>query len=310
MNNTYTIYKRITPDGYVYVGCTVRDVVVRAGYKGTGYMGQPFYDKIQEVGWENITTEIVAQTEDAEQARNIESETIQTAIQVYGKDHILNSETSSHYSWNSEARKNLGEASKTVERTEEWKAKIAQTVKEQWQDAERKTQIVEAIKQNWQDKSDEERQEISEHISEGVKAYYANPENLEKHRQSCKDPERRAKLSEGLKNSDKVKEAANRPERNEKLRNSLQAYFTEDKRREMSIKISTSEACIRATQDPERNAKISEAGKGRKWVTNGIENRFVKGDELTQCLNNGYRYGRVNNPQIRRSRPHFRDSHS
>ena len=78
----------------------------------------------------------------------------------------------------------------------------------------------------------------------------------------------------------------------------------------MSIKVSTSEACIRATQDPERNAKISEAGKGRKWVTNDIENRFVKGEELEQCLASGYRYGRVKNPQIRRSRQHFRDTHT
>ena len=80
MTNTYTIYKRITPDNYVYVGCTVRDLAVRAGYKGAGYIGQPFYDKIQEVGWENLTTEIIAQTDNIDEAKRLESEAIQTAI--------------------------------------------------------------------------------------------------------------------------------------------------------------------------------------------------------------------------------------
>lgn len=291
MTNTYTIYKRITPDNYVYVGCTVRDLAVRAGYKGAGYAGQPFYDKIQEVGWENITTEVIAQTDNIDEAKRLESEAIQTAITQYGEDHVLNSDLSSHYAWNDVNRSNTGIRSKAVERSEEWKAKISATITEQWKDEERRVKISETFSQYYQNLSEEERAERSKHNSERMHAHYADPEFREKHKQICNDPARRAKLSESLKNSEKVKASANSPERNEKLRNSLKAYFTDEVREQMSIRAKQSENVQRACQDPARKAKIAEASRGCKWINNGVERHFVKGEALEQYLARGWKLG-------------------
>ena len=291
MTNTYTIYKRITPDNYVYVGCTVRDLAVRAGYKGAGYIGQPVYDKIQEAGWENIITEIIAQTDNMDEAKRLESEAIQAAIEQYGKDHILNSELNSHYAWNDVNRKTTGASSKAVKRSAEWKAKIAATVTEQWKDEERKTQIINAMRQNWQNKSKEEMDSIRAKSRERINQLLADLEFREKHKQRCSDPARRAKLSESLKNSEKVKASANSPERNEKLRNSLKAYFTEEVREQMSIRAKQSENVQRACQDPARKAKIAEASRGCKWINNGVERHFVKGETLEQYLAQGWELG-------------------
>lgn len=38
---------------------------------------------------------------------------------------------------------------------------------------------------------------------------------------------------------------------------------------------------------------IGECSKGRKWITNGIINKFVKGSELEQLLNKDFVYGRI-----------------
>lgn len=293
MTNTYTIYKRITPDNYVYIGCTVRDLAIRAGYKGAGYIGQPFYDKIQEVGWENITTEVIAQTDNIDEAKRLESEAIQTAIAQYGEDHLLNSELNSHYAWNNASRKTIGNRSKVVERSEEWKAKISATITEQWKDEERKTQIINAVRRNWQNKSKEEMDCIRAKSRERTNKLLADPAYREKHKQSCSDPARCAKLSESLKNSEKVKASANSPERNEKLRNSLKAYFTAEVREQMSIRAKQSENVQRACQDPARKAKIAESSKGRKWITNGIENHFVKGEDLARYLAQGWKFGKT-----------------
>lgn len=291
MTNTYTIYKRITPDNYIYVGCTVRDLAVRAGYKGAGYIGQPFYDKIQEVGWENITTEVIAQTDNIDEAKRLESEAIQTAIEQYGKDYVLNSDLSSYYAWNDVNRKTAGASSKAVKRSEEWKAKISATITEQWKDEERKAQIIDAVKRNWQNKSKEEMDCIRAKSRERTNKLLADPEFREKHKQSCSNPARRAKLSESLRNSEKVKASANSPERNEKLRNSLKAYFTAEVREQMSIRAKQSENVQRACQDPARKAKISEAARGCKWINNGVERHFVKGEALEQYLAQDWKLG-------------------
>ena len=205
----------------------------------------------------------------------------------------MNSDLSSYYAWNDVARKNTGVRSKAVKRSEEWKAKISATITEQWKDEDHKARVIASNKRHYQNLSEEERAERSKHNSELMHARYADPEFREKHKQICSDPARRAKLSESLKNSEKVKASANSPARNEKLRNSLKAYFTDEVREQMSIRAKQSENVQRACQDPTRKAKIAESSKGRKWITNGIENHFVKGEDLERYLAQGWKFGKT-----------------
>ena len=203
----------------------------------------------------------------------------------------MNSDLSSYYAWNAVARKTTGVRSKAVKRSEEWKAKISATITEQWKDEDHKARVIASNKRHYQNLSEEERAERSKKYSERMHSLYADPEFREKHKQRCSDPARRAKLSESLKNSEKVKASANSPARNEKLRNSLKAYYTDEVREQMSIRAKQSENVQRACQDPVRKAKIAEASRGCKWINNGVERHFVKGEAVEQYLAQGWTLG-------------------
>lgn len=74
---SYTVYKHITPDGRVYIGCTRQRPESRWGTGGIGYWeNHEFRKAILECGWESIKHEIIATHLDKETALALESEEI------------------------------------------------------------------------------------------------------------------------------------------------------------------------------------------------------------------------------------------
>jgi len=68
LNNNFTLYVHISPNGKRYVGITSKTVNQR-WCNGQGYVGQPFYNAIKKYGWNNIEHKILAtglSKEDAE----------------------------------------------------------------------------------------------------------------------------------------------------------------------------------------------------------------------------------------------------
>lgn len=68
----YTLYLRISPCNKYYVGCTTKTPEARAGEGGIGYIESHMWEDIQKYGWDAFKTEILAQTEDAEEATRLE----------------------------------------------------------------------------------------------------------------------------------------------------------------------------------------------------------------------------------------------
>ena len=55
----YTLYKHTAPDGRSYIGVTEKDPLERWN-NGNGYKGnEPFFDSIQDYGWDSFTHEIL-----------------------------------------------------------------------------------------------------------------------------------------------------------------------------------------------------------------------------------------------------------
>ena len=69
----YKVYKYISPSNKVYIGITSKTLNERARYNGSGYNGCPYFAKaINKYGWENFTSEILAQDLTKEEAERLE----------------------------------------------------------------------------------------------------------------------------------------------------------------------------------------------------------------------------------------------
>lgn len=70
------VYRHTTPDGRVYIGIAQEPAHLRWA-NGNGYRNnRPFWECIREVGWDNITHEILATGLDRYSARKLELELI------------------------------------------------------------------------------------------------------------------------------------------------------------------------------------------------------------------------------------------
>ena len=73
--NNYNVYKHTFPDGKIYIGVSMNPL--KRWSNGHGYHFNEELDKaIQEVGWENITHEILFENLSKEEANNKEKELI------------------------------------------------------------------------------------------------------------------------------------------------------------------------------------------------------------------------------------------
>ena len=129
-NFSYTVYKHITPDGRVYVGCTKQRPESRWGTGGIGYWENiEFRKAILEYGWEAIRHEIIATHLDKDTALALESEEIHRCKSTdirYGYNRLPGKLHPQEIS--SITRKRKSEASRRNWSLPEYKIKISKSV--------------------------------------------------------------------------------------------------------------------------------------------------------------------------------------
>ena len=72
MDNNYSLYVHIFPNGKLYFGITRQNAYTRWGKDGSGYKKQPIYEAILEFGWDNILHYILKQNISREEAVKLE----------------------------------------------------------------------------------------------------------------------------------------------------------------------------------------------------------------------------------------------
>lgn len=294
----YTIYKRIFPDGRVYIGCTSKSVEVRIGTDGLGYASSPFFSEYTQEEWNQVLTEIIIQLEDAIAAATAETEAIQDFLRTHPRNQLLNKQLGSQYSWNDEHKRVLGDRlreSKTFQQAAhdpEHHKKISESIKRKWDDPEYREKVVTALRNSPRKKAADCDLERRQRISQSLKSRYADPEKYAAFLEAQRAPERRAIISDAIRSSEKHKESCRRPERNKKLSNSLKAHYAQPGAKEaMSERLRKSENFQTAMKAPERREKISKAVTGRKFIHKGEERKLVHPEELANYLAQGWELG-------------------
>lgn len=73
----HTVYKHVSPEGKIYVGCTSQKLNHRFGKNGNGYkFHKQLYSDIEKYGWDNFKHEIVASGLNEDDAYSLEKELI------------------------------------------------------------------------------------------------------------------------------------------------------------------------------------------------------------------------------------------
>ena len=78
MENNYSVYQHVTPDGMYYFGAT-QNVERRWRNNGAGYKGTALYPYIEKYGWDNIQHIVLFKDQTRENALWIEDFLITTA---------------------------------------------------------------------------------------------------------------------------------------------------------------------------------------------------------------------------------------
>lgn len=130
MSSRYIVYKHTTPSGKSYIGITTRSL--RERIRGGYLHNRHFKSAIEKYGWQNIKTEILADTATAEEASLLESYYI-AAFETNDRSKGYNVELGGVYrnSFSDETRKKISEAAKRRHRpcTPEQKIKLSQKAK-------------------------------------------------------------------------------------------------------------------------------------------------------------------------------------
>lgn len=297
----YTIYKRITPDGKVYVGCTSKTLNARAGIEGAGYRQSPvFWSEILRWGWSQIVSEVVATTESAEEARELEADAIMAALRDCGSSNLLNRNLSSGYSWTEEQRACLSAILKESPdfqdacRDPVRNAHISDSIKKKWSQPEYRERVLTAIRTSVKHKEACSSVDVRQRTSQSLKAWHSIPENKAKFLETMRSQSRRERLSASIRASKRHLDSCRSVERNQKLATSLRSYYAnEENRQAMSQAVRNSKAFQNAMQSDERRARIAASSRGRVWVHNNEINRFILEMELPELLEQGWVRGRL-----------------
>lgn len=294
----YKVYKRIAPDGRVYVGCTSQSLELRAGKFGCNYQtNTQFWKAIQQFGWDSFKTELILETDDPEEAAAAELDAIEQ-YQATNPAFGFNSRSQS-YVTDPDFPERLRSAIKAG-MTDEVRQRMSASMKEYYKSEENREfhrkrtlritnrpevreRLIQAIERN------NAKPEVRQKISESVLRYWTEErrkEQSELSRQRLASMEVRSRISEGTKRGlaspevrKKMSEAQRikwaDPEYHSRKQAAMKAACnTEEHRKRVS------EAGKIAQNRPEVKAKISAAFSGLVFINNGIKNKRVKEAEV------------------------------
>lgn len=130
MNNNYSVYKHIFPNGKVYIGISSNDLKRRWG-NGSGYLKQPLiYNAIKKYGWNNIKHEILDCKLDKTTAENKEIEYIRkfnSANRCFGYNISIGGNSNGKHS--NETKQKISQKLKGRQFNDETRKKLSESAK-------------------------------------------------------------------------------------------------------------------------------------------------------------------------------------
>lgn len=301
----YKVYKRIAPDGRVYVGCTSQSLELRAGRDGCNYQTNVrLWKAIQQFGWDTFKTELILETDDPEEAAAAELDAIEQ-YQATNPKFGFNSR-SQPYITDTDFPERLSSAIKAG-MTDDVRQRMSASMKKYYQSEENREfhrkrtlritnqpevrkRLIQAIERN------NAKPEVRQKIRESVLRYWTEErrqEQSELSKQRLASTEVRSRISEGTKRglaSPEVREKMSEsqktkwadPEYRVRMQATMKAVCnTEEYRKRVS------EAGKVAQNRPEVKAKISAAFSGLVFINNGVKNKRVKEAEVEHYVSTG-----------------------
>ena len=298
-NPKFTVYVHTSPYGKKYVGITSQIPEKRWGYNGNGYVdNKHFYSAICLYGWENFKHEIIAENLDLVEASNLESSLI-SKFDAMNPNHGYNQTTGGNWSKPSlEVREKLRKAT-----TERWKDpafrnKVIPPMQASLSGRKLSEEHKQHIKQYW---DTHEHPLKGTHLSEAQKlklsaSHKGMPSwskgfTKETHPSLMKTS---ASLT-GRKFSDETKERM----RKSKLNLYLSGYEPRWINNGVSEKQITSEEELPSGYHYGRLDSL--------YVTNGVDTRKIKPEDLDDYISQGWRRGKSQETydRIKKSRQQF-----
>lgn len=140
----YLVYLRRTPDNKVYIGCTSVSLEARAKL---GYGQTDFQRAVDYYGWDQIQSEILAETDDKDQARLLEQKYIEE-YDAMNPDKGYNRKGSG-YSMSSPRRIQMSKATSAYWKNPEHINKMKAAIAESRKSPEYRKKVSDAIKKKW-----------------------------------------------------------------------------------------------------------------------------------------------------------------
>ena len=179
----YTIYLRRTPENKVYVGCTSVSLDRR---QSLGYAGTRFQKAIDQFGWDNIDTEILAETSDLIEAKQLESDYIKK-YQATNPDFGYNA-IDSGYSMsprriialkqnptNYWEQPKYREKSLAIRQSEDYKQAVSKGIRRKWQNPEYRARVIKSLRLRAAQPEDKERRSLR------MRRVWENPDKRAEH---------------------------------------------------------------------------------------------------------------------------------
>lgn len=208
----YRIYLRRTPDGKVYIGCTSVSLEARAklGYDRTG-----FQKAIEKFGWDSIQSEILAEADDKEQARQLEQQYIEqydatnpdkgynrvgSGFSMSEPRRIQMSKDTKAYWKNPEHIAKMKAAIADSRRSPEYRKKVSDAIKKKWKTCDYAERVAKGMRERGK------RPEVKAMLSERAQAFWSDEEHRQEQSERMKQvmnrPDVRANLVESRKKID------------------------------------------------------------------------------------------------------------
>lgn len=305
MEKKYKVYKRIAPDGRVYVGCTSQSLDKRAGVNGVGYQNNPsLWAAIQQYGWDSFRTEIVLETDNLDLAARTELQTIKECnsteselgfnarLQTYITDPDFPDRLSTAIKegMTSEVKSQMSNSMKEYYRNPENREFHKKRTLRVINKPEVRLKLIRANRVNLA------KPEVKAKLRASLKRYWTTERRQEQSqlsRERLALPEVRAKISEG------TTAALSSPEVRAKM---SAAQYT--KWADPEYRVRTQAAMKAACNTPEHKAKMSEVGKeaqnrpevkaklssafsGLIFIDNGVTSKRVTAAEAEQLIATG-----------------------